>query len=315
MRKSWEFVPVVLLGVVGILTSIAGIVPGWDKLWWFLGAGAVAILGGILLYAREAETRRLRRGERREVETLQRQHRDELASLNEAHKSKIEELNTAHVTEVESLKNTHQERYGKLREITSRRAETIRVNCDRRIENLKALHSKELQRLLGFDLVNLLTVIGEVLPERDPVQRQVLASNARKTAVWCAAKLIGKTASVGTRANLFRLNSERTEMRLEPGAFAGRGDRSYRVFTNADDTFTQIMANDYVFVESVSEEEVQKQRPTRYSTYIAHPVSIGPDRIYGALTVDCPNAGDLDEDIDVPKLAVFANLIAATYEF
>jgi hypothetical protein len=89
---------------------------------------------------------------------------------------------------------------------------------------------------------------------------------------------------------------------------------SRRVFTANGETFNQIMQNEY-FVESVPEEEVQKQLRTRYRTNTAYPVSIEPDRIYGASTIDCPNAGDLDEAVDIAKVAVFASLIAATYEF
>ena len=192
---------------------------------------------------------------------------------------------------------------------------SLELGQQKEVDRVQREHRLELQKLLAYDLVNLIVVIGEVLTERNPAKRRLLASNARNRAVWMAAKRVGKSADQGTRANLFRLNDAKTEMKLEPGGFAGRGDMSRRVFTDSDETFNQIMQNEYVFVESVAEDEVQKQPRTRYRTYIAHPVSIGPDRIHGALTVDCPNAGDLDEAVDVAKVAVFASLIAATYEF
>lgn len=104
-------------------------------------------------------------------------------------------------------------------------------------------------------------------------------------------------------------------MKLEPGAFYGRGDRSTRVFTANDESFNVIMRNEYVFEASLPEAENQ-----RYRTYIAHPVSIvggsgdEPFQIYGALMVDCPGPDDLDRKVDVAKVALFSTLIAATYE-
>jgi exoribonuclease R len=215
------------------------------------------------------------------------------------------------------LEHGEQKEVERVKELHGVHLKTLQDNHDLVLKKLQEDHRKELKKLLGYDLNNLLVVIGEVLTEHDPTQRQILASNARNRAVWCAAMFVGKTANNGTRANLFRLNAEKTEMRPVVGGFAGRGDKSTRVLTAtaADDTFNKVMANESVFVESVPEDEVTKQGRTRYRTYIAHPVSIGPDRIYGALTVDCPNVGDLDEDVDTAKVAVFAGLIAATYEF
>jgi len=185
----------------------------------------------------------------------------------------------------------------------------------RAVARAQTEHRLELQQLLGFDLLNLLNVIAEVLIEPDPAKRRELASNARRTAVCMTANLVGKSAGRGTRANLFRLNDAKTEMRLEPGAFYGRGDRSTRVFTADHETFNEIMRNEYVFEDFLPEAQNQ-----RYRTYIAHPVSIvggssdEPFQIYGALTVDCPGPDDLDRKVDVAKVAVFSTLIAATYE-
>jgi hypothetical protein len=184
----------------------------------------------------------------------------------------------------------------------------------RAVARAQTEHRLELQKLLGFDLHNLLNVIAEVLTESDPGKRRELARKARRTAVCMTANLVGKSAGNGTRANLYRLNYAKTAMSVEPGAFYGRGDRSMRIFTEEDDTFNEIMRNEVVFEDFLPKADHQK-----YRTYIAHPVSIGgsndgPLQIYGALTVDCPGPDDLDPKVDVAKVAVFSTLIAATYE-
>lgn len=184
----------------------------------------------------------------------------------------------------------------------------------RAVAQAQTEHRLELQKLLGFDLLNLLNMIAEVLIEPDDGKRRELARNARRTAVCMTANLVGKSAGNGTRANLYRLNYDKTAMTVEPGAFHGRGDRSMRIFTEEDDTFNEIMRNEVVFEDFLPKAEHQ-----RYRTYIAHPVSIvgGPadePQIYGALTVDCPGPDDLDREVDVAKMAVFSTLIAATYE-
>lgn len=184
----------------------------------------------------------------------------------------------------------------------------------RAVTRAQTEHRLELEKLLGLHLLNLLNVIAEVLIEPRVARRRELASNARKTAVCMTANLVGKSAGTGTRANLFRLNDAKTEMRLEPGAFYGRGDRSTRIFTAANETFNVIMRNEYVFEDLIPEEENQ-----RYRTWIAHPVSIvggsgnEPFQIYGALMVDCPGPDDLDRKVDIAKVALFSTLIAATY--
>jgi hypothetical protein len=249
MRKCPEYVPVALYAAVALLVTPTGFVPGWDRAWWYAGSAVAFVIGTVLLYARNVETRALERGEQRAVARAQAEHR------------------------------------------------------------------LELQKLLGFDLLNLLNVIAEVLIEPRPARRRELASNARKTAVCMTANLVGESAGTGTRANLFRLNEAKTEMRLEPGGFYGRGDRSTRVFTADHETFNEIMRNEYVFEHSIPEAPNQ-----RYRTYIAHPVSIvggagdEPFQIYGALTVDCPGPEDLDRQVDVAKVAVLSTLIAMTYE-
>jgi hypothetical protein len=184
------------------------------------------------------------------------------------------------------------------------------------IERVRQEYREQLEHLLGYHFVNILNVIAEVLMEPSIAQRRILASNARKTVVCMASELMGKTAGNGTRANLFVLNSDNTEMTLEPGAFWGRGDRSVRHFDDSHIVFRKTMRNEPHFVEEIAPDVVEAEK-LAYRTYLSEPVSIvvggGPEHIFGVLTVDCPSPKDLDHRIDGAMAGVLSTLIAATY--
>jgi len=95
--------------------------------------------------------------------------------------------------------------------------------------------------------------------------------------------------------------------------FYGRGDQSQRVFTAGNDIYDRTLANQYKFVSSINSETVVEEG-LPYRTYLTHPVSIGPDHVFGVLTVDSLKEGDLDEVVDIPMVAVLSSLIALTYQ-
>ncbi|ASW91973.1 hypothetical protein CKJ54_20410 [Mycobacterium marseillense] len=103
-------------------------------------------------------------------------------------------------------------------------------------------------------------------------------------------------------------------MALERGAYFGRPEESIRRFRPGNEIFDQTMNNQRRFVRAIPE-DVQREEQLNYKTYLTHPVSSGDGaRVHGALTVDCPNVGDIDPTIDVPLVAVLSDLIAATYD-
>lgn len=168
--------------------------------------------------------------------------------------------------------------------------------------------------LLGDELRNLIHLVGEAIAAGDSDERKSLAASARQTIICATSHMVGRSATTGTRANLFKLSDARDLMALEPNGFFGRGDKSTRVFRPGDRTFDDVIANNVRWVPSVQDESGLDATGLPYQTFLVHPVSIGEDHVHGALTVDCLNPGDLVEDIDTPMMAVLSTLIAITYE-
>lgn len=42
-------------------------------------------------------------------------------------------------------------------------------------------------------------------------------------------------------------------------------------------------------------------------------IALGTTQVYGALTVDCLNPGELEKEVDTPRMAILAGLLAITY--
>ena len=174
----------------------------------------------------------------------------------------------------------------------------------------RANASRRRYQILDKELSPLLQLLAETMATSDESVRKSLAESLRHSVVSAAASLVGENVTMGTRANLFRLHDESGErtMKLEPACFSGRGDKSRRVFTDADETMRETMRNKYRFVERVADTSL------KYETYLTYPVSSTDDRIHGVLTVDCLRSGDLSEEDDVPAMRVLAAIAACAYE-
>lgn len=189
----------------------------------------------------------------------------------------------------------------------------------RRSEKLSTLTQDVAQyynNLLENQLTNLIQLVAEAIAEQEPGQRASLISGARAALIQATPNLVGRNSAANTtRANLFVTSPDGTEMRRAPGGFAGRGRRSIRVFSAGDRTFELIRVEQSRFVQSCKDElRPETAAGLEYETFLAFPVSIGRERIYGVLTVDSPRAGDLDDTEDRPLMAILAGLLAITYE-
>ncbi|NOR03723.1 hypothetical protein HGK72_27110 [Mycolicibacterium fortuitum] len=182
---------------------------------------------------------------------------------------------------------------------------------DLKLSELMADHKAETQHLVGNELHSLIQITAEAVATENRAERHGAARGARAALMSAAAHLVG---AVGTRANLFELSSDGQQMTLAPGGFAGRGTRSRRTFTAGHKTFDLTKAEQGRFVRSAKDELVGSEKDVPYQTFMTYPVSVGPSRVHGVLTVDSLNTGDLDEDRDTPIMAVLSALIAVTYE-
>ncbi|MGQ9406462.1 hypothetical protein [Mycolicibacterium gilvum] len=181
------------------------------------------------------------------------------------------------------------------------------------IEKVSRKHREHLENLLGNQLHSLMQLVAEAIATENQQARCALAQASRAALISAAANLVGDSAA-GTRANLFRLSDDGTEMRLAPGGFAGRGTRSNRVFRAGHKTFDLALVEQGRFVHSAKDELVGAEREVPYETFITYPVSVGRERLHGVLTVDSLHTGDLEKKRDQPVMAVLSALIAATYE-
>lgn len=192
-----------------------------------------------------------------------------------------------------------------------------RLHDQRQVDAATAKERFLYTNVIGHDLRYLIHVVAEAASTEDRPQRQALAAIARQSIICATSKMVGRDATEGTRANLFRLSGAPGSrvMTLEPNGFYGRGDVSHRIYREdaGDVTFDRTMENKVRFVPSV-QDEYGSSLGLPYETFLTHPVSIGSERILGVLTVDCLKTGQLDEDLDVPVMAVLSTLIAITYE-
>ena len=101
------------------------------------------------------------------------------------------------------------------------------------------------RHLLSDQLHNLVQLVADAVATPQPTERHVQATVARTAIIAGAANMVGLKVEKGTRANLFRLSRDKSEMKLEPGGFSGRGDRSDRTFRSGDKTFDATMRNVY----------------------------------------------------------------------
>ena len=79
---------------------------------------------------------------------------------------------------------------------------------------------REDRRHLSSDqLHNLVQLVADAVATPQPTERHVQATVARTAIIAGAANMVGLKVEKGTRANLFRLSRDKSEMKLEPGGF------------------------------------------------------------------------------------------------
>lgn len=140
-------------------------------------------------------------------------------------------------------------------------------------------------------------------------ERRAKISSARTSILNATADLVGNT---GTRANIFKLIEDDDDERMEPEAFWGRGDESIRVFRPGMTTFDESKKGKSQFISLPGRDEDGEE--LAYETYLTYPIKEGTGRLYGVLTVDCVNAGELSDVPDRAKMSVLAAMLALTYK-
>lgn len=183
----------------------------------------------------------------------------------------------------------------------------------RRDERRKQIRRRnERSSLLRHDLKPLIMAVESALLEREPDVRRERLRQARNTIVCSTSNLVGPEGS-GTRANLFKREGKKAghrKYRLEAGMFHGRGDQSTRVFEEDHPTVLASLAGEQRFVRQTDEDDSNLE----YETYLTSPV-LSPETgyLYGILTVDCLQSGDLVKERDAPMMEILAALVALTY--
>ncbi|MGW9265366.1 hypothetical protein [Gordonia terrae] len=175
-------------------------------------------------------------------------------------------------------------------------------------------YETDLAYILNIRLKLMLYLVVDAICEPSRPKRKGFAAEARASLVHTTSDLVGRNALQGeTRSNLFLLDDDKRAMRLAPGAStAGGGTQSTRVFDEDSPTLTATLARQPRFVAQTNGRD-EEGNPVAYGTYMTHPVAEHNGRIWGVLTVDCANEGDLREKVDMPMMAILSTLIALTY--
>lgn len=133
----------------------------------------------------------------------------------------------------------------------------------------------------------------------------------RKSILGMVRHLLGPNG--GVQANLFTVES------VDPpclsagkwGADGGTGQVSNRKFRPGDETYQNSINKLERFVYDIEELESEEVPNRKYRTYATYPVSTD-EELFGILTIDAPNPGDITE-LDLQLLGFFAAILTTTY--
>lgn len=177
-----------------------------------------------------------------------------------------------------------------------------REKMEEALDQRRLQAASEGESLIDGQLSPVLQLLAELVATQDPERRRQTAGEVRSAVVVAASAIVG---SGNVRANLFETESDGQCMR--PRLFHGRGQRSQRVFRPGDPTMDKALAGEYRFVE-----QVDPVQGLAYETYLTHPIYDGT-RVYGVLTIDALQTGDLSKERDVNIVRVLATIAAISY--
>jgi len=174
----------------------------------------------------------------------------------------------------------------------------------------KDLDSKAEKRLLEAyqtrihdSLTPLLQLHVQLAEAKDPNQQRKLLQRLLQT---CLVAATGAVGDARVRASYYRVQPRagRRKERLTPEASVGRNDVATSTFEKGtkagNEVFRRLNVNETTFIRDISELEGSalpgwnKAKKRDYKTFISVPVR-GEQSIYGMLTVDSTEVGDLTE--------------------
>ncbi|MFE2123580.1 GAF domain-containing protein [Rhodococcus aetherivorans] len=154
-------------------------------------------------------------------------------------------------------------------------------------------------RYIDSQLSPLMQKVAGTVAETDPQRRREHFSSVLQSVVNAASEMIGPRP---VRASVFQYTEGADRMVAHPTAFAGRRDKSERVYTTESPTLHQALIGKPRFVEDAKNENLA------YKTYMTHPIMAG-GKLYGVLSIDSPNSKDISPDDEY--LLQFLSVVAA----
>lgn len=128
----------------------------------------------------------------------------------------------------------------------------------------------------------------------------------RATLLMSARNMIGPDD--GVRANLFEVDGESNcIVPAKSGSTSGVHEQSRREFGPGDETYRQALAGRTRFEKDTA----QLEEDVPYGTFLVAPIITG-QRLFGLITVDSPDSGDLTE-YDEKLLIQYASQLAVTF--
>ncbi|MBV7295421.1 hypothetical protein KRX51_05745 [Corynebacterium sp. TAE3-ERU12] len=184
---------------------------------------------------------------------------------------------------------------------------------DRDVEEERSEIQEEAVRSIIFALTDTTQAISHALHTNKKVERDTEIAAARRAILASVRERIGPPE--GVRANLFEVsNTSPVELSASKYGHDGRlNHHSKRIFTVNDRTLRVAIENNQGrYIKDTSELEETSEKALDYDCFAVMPVSTG-DELFGLLTVDSKNAGDIDEFHGTALLNQFASLLSLTY--
>jgi len=192
------------------------------------------------------------------------------------------------------------ERENRLKEHESDKLEELRESLNSDFDEIV-----EMMNLMVYQVVHgkIQTAPKALSAQMDVVQKSVLTM---------VGHYLGPRTSV--RANLFTPDSSQpTVLTAARWGFHGGTTPSDRTLGPGDPTYDMAMDKLERLVEDTNGlSEFELSRNSSYRTFATYPVS-NNEKLFGILTVDAPQPGDLT-DFDVKLLGFFAGILALTFE-
>lgn len=213
----------------------------------------------------------------------------------------------------QSLRVQHDQEIDRVRERHREERDRLEEGHRQELDGVRRVNRQEWYQFVGYELEKLLFATGKVLSLPASEKRSEWIGSTKTVAVTAAQEYVGRRTQ-RVRACLY--GHDETAKRLSPmpgpNLCYGGEDECTRQFGEDNPIYRSIVIDhERVVMLGISEEEARRHN-LDYGNFIAYPIQVrGQDTVLGALVVDSPDSGDLDDMVAVGKVRILAALLSA----